>query len=394
MAEILTGFVIKSLGIIFMMAGRTALLWLPIVLALMFWELWVFYRRWEFVESLDWVLLEIRLPKEITKTPQAMEVFLNALRQTSDGNTFEKYWKGKLRAWHSLEIVSINGDIHFYFYVQKGFKNIVESQLYAQYPGAEISEVDDYAKIVNSPDFWEEWNFWGSEPTLTGDGVLPIRTYIDYGLDKMQVKEEFKTDPISSLIEFLGSLKDGEQAWLQILIKAKDGKAWKTEGETFIKTITDKYKDEAKAPMKNLTPADKELIEVVGKNISKFAFDVVMRMVYVTKKDKYDGSKIGHFINSVTTPFSTGIYNGLKPANSTSVDYPPLKDYRLMRKKAAMIKAYKLRGGFYHPTFRKPFSLNTEALATIYHFPGGVVQTPSFGRIEAKKSEPPSSLPV
>jgi hypothetical protein len=58
-----------------------------------------------------------------------------------------------------------------------------------------------------------------------------------------------------------------------------------------------------------------------------------------------------------------------------------------------MISAYQSRGGFYYPTFRKPFSLNTEALATIFHFPGGVVQTPSFGRIEAKKSEPPASLP-
>ncbi len=347
-----------------------------------------------FVENLEWVLLEIKLPREITKTPQAMEVFLSALRIGKDGNALEKYWKGWRRAWHSLELVSVNGEIHFFLYTQKGFKNIVESQMYAQFPDAEITEVDDYAKVVDLPEFWDDWSMWGAEPTLTGDSVLPIRTYVDYGLDKMQVKEEFKTDPITALIEFLGSLREGEQGWFQILIKAKDAKDFKTAGETFMKTVMDKYKGEEKSAFRVMSPADKNLLEVVEKNISKLAFDVVIRMMYVSKKDKFDPTRITHFINSFTTPFSTGIYNGFKPSNGTSVDYPPFKEYRLKEKKVGMAGAYKARGGFYYPIFRPAFSLNTEALATIYHFPGGVAQTPSFGRLEAKKGEPPAALPV
>jgi hypothetical protein len=46
------------------------------------------------------------------------------------------------------------------------------------------------------------------------------------------------------------------------------------------------------------------------------------------------------------------------------------------------------------PYQRTPFVLNTEELATIYHFPGRVAETPTFGRIEAKKGEPPSNLPI
>jgi len=37
--------------------------------------------------------------------------------------------------------------------------------------------------------------------------------------------------------------------------------------------------------------------------------------------------------------------------------------------------------------------LNTEELATVFHFPGSVAQTSGIGRIEAQKAEPPSNLP-
>jgi hypothetical protein len=38
--------------------------------------------------------------------------------------------------------------------------------------------------------------------------------------------------------------------------------------------------------------------------------------------------------------------------------------------------------------------LNTEELATIYHFPTKMVEAPMVHRIEAKKGEPPAGLPV
>ena len=42
---------------------------------------------------------------------------------------------------------------------------------------------------------------------------------------------------------------------------------------------------------------------------------------------------------------------------------------------------------------RAIFTLNIEELATIYHFPGGVVTTLSMPRVEAKKGGPPVNLP-
>jgi hypothetical protein len=43
----------------------------------------------------------------------------------------------------------------------------------------------------------------------------------------------------------------------------------------------------------------------------------------------------------------------------------------------------------------KPFILTTEELATVFHFPSGLVsQTPTLKRVGSKKSEAPSNLPV
>ena len=43
---------------------------------------------------------------------------------------------------------------------------------------------------------------------------------------------------------------------------------------------------------------------------------------------------------------------------------------------------------------KKDYILNTEELATIYHYPILVVEAPTMRRVEAKKAEPPVSLPV
>jgi hypothetical protein len=59
-----------------------------------------------------------------------------------------------------------------------------------------------------------------------------------------------------------------------------------------------------------------------------------------------------------------------------------------------MLDAYKRRAYFYKPFKKSHFVMNTEELATIYHFPGGVAATPTFSRIGSKKAEAPSNLPI
>ena len=55
--------------------------------------------------------------------------------------------KGKFRPWFSLELVSIEGEVHFYIWTQPKFRKLIESQFYSQYPGVEILKKQrDYTK--------------------------------------------------------------------------------------------------------------------------------------------------------------------------------------------------------------------------------------------------------
>lgn len=367
--------------------------WLPFLLAVVFGNLWIYYIRAKFLYGLNWIVLEIKLPREITKTPRAMEVFLNSLHITRDGDLIEKYWQGWLRAWFSLEIVGINGQVRFFIYTQKFFRNLVEAQLYAQYPDVEITEVEDYAKSAfPMEDFGIKWGCFGAEFALTAEDAYPIRTYVDYGLHESLVKEEQKTDPITAFVELLGSLKEGEQIWMQILVRATK-KDWKEEGKKLVDKLMERNKVLKEGEQaRKLSSGEIEAIKAIERDVSKLGFDTGVRMLYLANNESFNPINIPSMIG-VMKQYNAVNLNGFRPARATSVDYF-LKKKREARMKIRMIDAFRKRSYFYTPYIRPSFVLNTEELATIYHFPGRVAETPTFRRIEAKKSEPPTNLPI
>ncbi|MEK9183723.1 MAG: hypothetical protein AAB890_01475, partial [Patescibacteria group bacterium] len=86
----------------------------PIVLAFIFWELWLFYIRENYKKNIKWVLLRIKTPKEILKTPKTMEqIFATAFGVYSFGmKPYEIYWDGKVEAWLSFELVGYAGGVY------------------------------------------------------------------------------------------------------------------------------------------------------------------------------------------------------------------------------------------------------------------------------------------
>lgn len=394
--------------------------WAPLLLALLSWKLWIHYVNINFLSSMKWILLEVRIPKDVYKSPLAMEIALgNALYQTGGtGTWFAKYWEGKLRNWFSLEIVSIEGNVFFFIRTPAQFKNIIEAQIYAQYPKAEVSEVDDYVNNVPIHKNPKEWSIFGTEFVLTKADPYPIKTYVDYGLDKSMglLEDNQQIDPITSTMEFLGSLGAGEQIWIQILVRGADdkrfpkpgewfgGQGWKDVAKEEIKTLKAKHKGEKDKPGEPMTKGDQEVISAIEKSMSKLGFDCGIRAVYVARKDSFKGTHIAALTGIFRQYGST--LNGFKPTNVTGFDYPwqDFSGVRSQKIKAEIFDAYCKRSYFYPPhasqyvagvsVERKPFVLTTEELATIYHFPGRVSETPSFKRIESKKSEPPVNLPV
>src|SRR3989338_9035958 len=84
----------------------------------------------------------------------------------------------------------------------------------------------------------------------------PIKTYIDYELDRDKFEEK-KVDPITPTLEFLGGIGKNEQIWIQILVQANKGKKdpttpwkgrdWQGEAKELIAKIMEDAKDRSGA---------------------------------------------------------------------------------------------------------------------------------------------------
>lgn len=383
--------------------------WGPFLLGYIFHHQWLHYVQARYMSKINWIMLEVKLPKEIHKTPLAMEIMLNSLYQMSAKIVWwDKYWKGKVKDWFSLEMVSIEGQVKFFIRTGAFYKNVIEAQLYAQYPDVEIHEVPDYTRYVDYRGKNGDWEMISTEYKLAKEDAYPIKTYVDFGMDKEGVKEEFKIDPLTSVIEYLGSIGKDEQIWIQIIVrsasksfKKADGSMgnWQDEGKELITKLTKRdetAKDGNMFKMMMMTKGESEVVAAIERNISKLGFECGIRAAYLAKREKADFSHI-KALGGLLRVFTTSNLNGFTGANQTfGWDYP-WQDYnktRLTKKKVEMFEAYKQRAWFHEPHKIKPFVLSTEELATIYHFPGGVAQTPTFGRIPSRKSEAPVNLPV
>lgn len=396
-------FVIKLLPII-----------LPLVLLRILFVMWVNYARSKFLSQQEYKLLRIYPPREVLKSPAAMELFMNSFYQTTgEANPIQVYVDGSVRPWFSLELVSNGGDVGFYIWTRSNSAEYLSNQIYAQYPGIEVQEVEDYTKQVDLDS--GAYKIWATELQLTEPDPIPIKTYVDYKLDQTATEEESKIDPISSALEFLGSIKNGEYVWIQIIIRAhkkedKDPNSWfgltdlwKDTAQDIVKQIREKsfvevengdYK--SKVPM--LSKIQDEKINAIERSLSKPPFDTGIRAIYVAEKDLFDGVNIGGMIGSFRQ-YSSASLNGFKPGLKTGFDYwwqDPFGTKDEFKKKE-FFEAYCAREYFFRPFLgsnRKHFVLNSEELATIFHFPGSVVATPTLQRVQSKKSEAPNDLPI
>lgn len=405
----------RTIGYIF----ATAPLWLPIATFHMFFESWLDYVRKDFALQQGRVTLEIKVPQEVLKSPQAMELVINQLYQTSSpDNHIQTYWDGKHPPLYSLELVSRGGDVRLYVNTpRKKFKNLIETHLYAQYPGIEVHELDiDYtAEVPWDPDRFSMMAF---HLGLKKPDAYPIKTYVEYGLTDMP-KEEEKIDPITTMLETLGAIGPGEYYWIQILITAnreetfKEGSLgkkedWKGEARNEIKKIIEGAqkragikKDDENTQRVNvnqfLTETEKDTIKAIERSIGKTGFDTVIRALYIGKKEAYNpGERIGFFLSGWKS-YDDLNRNSIGPKWRTDFDWNWWQDpkgKRALQYKKEELENYKKRSFKSRNTGDKPKVMTSEELATIFHIPGKVATTPTFARIPSKRSEPPSNLPV
>lgn len=401
--------------------------WLPPLLFVAMWELWKVYLKRRYFANLKWVLLEVKIPKQIAKPPQAMEQVFAGLHSAFRHYDFEeKYRQGLQIDYFVMEFVSIGGKMHFYAYVPKDYKNFVQSLIYSQYPDSEIKEVDDYTSALPADIPNDEWNLFGTEFTLSKPDAYPIRTYKDFLIEDISMKEEQrKVDPLSALAEAFTKLKPHEVVAIQLFIRPIDEK-WKNAGEELVAKLIGRHVEKKKTGlaaffagvssffaaaspttekpkssetrMLHLSPGEKEVAAAIERNIAKIGFETILRFTYIGKTGEFDMMNFAA-MQGILRQFNTLNLNGFKnqsKAMTTAKWYNPWKARIKLKKKKLFYKYFKMRSPFVDVRLlkSKPFIFNIEELATVYHYPGETVGALTTQRIEAKRGEPPSNLPI
>jgi hypothetical protein len=399
---------------ILVLAIATSPIWLPFALFQLTFQQWMFSVENMFAYQNGRTTIRIKLPQEVLKSPEAMESVLTQIHNTNNpDNLMQTYLQGKHPLTVSLELVSIGGEVRFYVNTPtKKVKNAIEVQLYAQYPGIELVEekIDYTSEIKWDPTKWDTLTFHIGKKK---EDVLPLKTYIDFGLDK-QPKEELKFEPMSPMLEYLGSAKPHERVWIQFLLVPHAKKTFKNgslstietwEGRAAAKIDQLMGRDKQKMGVEEtdsrptLTSGERDTIAAIERNVSKYAYSVGVRAIYITESGKFDADMISPLLRSFGQYDVIG-RNAIGPLWRTDFNYNFFQDFtgsRKIRAKRNELDLYKSR--YYMPGDKKTFFdkeklMSVEELATMFHIPGSSVITPNLGRVETTRKEAPSNLPI
>ena len=408
---------------------------LPLVLFYIFWEFWVYYVFVSYVRAQKWVLLHVRIPELVEKTPKAMEqVFASMYATYSFGLKFlEKYWEGKMvEDSTSFEILGINGGIYFQIRVLERYRNIIESAIYSQYPDAEITQGDDlvqlsFPKVLPN----KVYDLWGTDYHLSKEDPYPIRTHEYFE----EAQKEKRLDPIAAMVEVMSKLKEGEMLWIQILIRPTDD-AWQKKGielrdkimgrkklspKSFFADIGDWIRNLTLAPIQEpvwtkgeekqerplsmmlLSPGERDAVEAIENKIGKLGFETALRFVFVDRRDSFSPLNVSAMMGAFNQ-FNNFNLNSLRPNLKTITQAAGIKNkivyffatqFSFIKRRVVWYRKRRLWEScirLYWP--RKRSILHIEELATIDHIPSIAVESPLLRRVLTKKGEPPAGLPT
>lgn len=422
------------------------------------WHKYMHRIRHNWVHHLEWTTFQLKFPKENLKSPKAMEQVIASLHgKYSFGPTWiEEYLDGEVEYWFSLEIVGRSTGVSFYVHSLVKNKELLRNAFFAQYPDAEMVEVEDYMNEFPEKLPNETYEIFGTDYTLDKKDkhghpldCFPIKTYEHFD----SPDKEQRLDPMATIVEAVANLKEDETFLIQLLIRPtgiaenhefregaekvkaeitgkelekEHGKSILTEIFKLFKSLImafvtePKFEEEAEEEKPQFgkwpTQVENEMLKAIDNKLSKNLFESILRFVYIDRRDAFTRENPFAFFGAVTQ-FSDRNMNSLRPQGDTFTFAPKLrflKSHRtLFRKKQRVAKRAKLLYKAYrerampishHATFRErnidEFILRTsvlsaEEIATIYHPPGKpIVAVQKMEPITTKRAGPPLTLPV
>lgn len=404
--------------------------WLAFVIS----GIWICYDRIHDILKHKWrarqkfILLAVDIPKDNEQSYLAVEQIFNQIAgMHKDPNLVEIYLEGEIQLSVSLEIVSNSGYIQFFIHTPKKFRDTIEAAFYAQYPDAEITEVEDYIHDLPETVPNDRYDLWGAEFILTGPQWSPVRTYPNFE-DKLLGKN---VDPLAALLEMMSRIQPDEHVWVQLLITPVNYK-WKEGGIKLVKKIA-KIKEDSKpsgiekvlgvvtyigeetigaglgigssggkeegyvpaSQMMHLTPGQKAGIEGIERKINKIGYKSRFRIIYVGPHEVFSKKRVASPLVGAIKQFNNNDGNGFKPDPVVTTNKP---DYFFVKSRTK-IKQHRIFQYYKARRDDKGASggakiLNTEEIASLWHFPLIDVKAPLPTKLISKKKMPPPGLPT
>ena len=341
-------------------------------------------------KSLNFALYKIKIiRREIDPDKdqkQEEEKWINLMKQffsnLANILSMEKPGIFQVSPWTIFEIAKIKEEIFFFVAIDKKMAGFLEKQIYSLFPESEIVLMERDYNIFALDEYVSAGYL-----KLKKNFHLPIRTY-----------KKLEKNPLAVITGVLTKLAESEEAVIQLVINNKSlnlqasGKkliANLQEGKTFNQSLkqvsllgqtmsffSTKGKDSNQS-FSEKRVVDQEVLEgVIGKS-NKKNFAVNLRIA-VSSLDEYRSREIFFNIANSFEQFSA----------------PNLNSFRLIQVKKRNLKNIIFDFSFRLFKKRQTIILDTEELASIFHFPEPFLKVPKIKFLEAKTASPPANLPL
>lgn len=351
--------------------------------------------------SLNMIVLRVSVPKKIEEQAQnkgekdkenisVMEQLFASLSNIRE-EMLKKIVYGPFYLSFEIATPIDSNEIFFYVSVPKKFQSIIEKQIHSFYSDAEIIKIEDYNIFV------PKGESAASYMTLKRNNIFPVKTY-----------QRLEADPLSNITNAFSKIPIGEGAALQLVIKPSDnswhneskeriklmqkGKGFGEQGKpSFIikvikefmgivsaggKSAEERQKEEVKI---NLTPQQEEIIKAVEAKSTKIGFEANVRLIASANTKEKAVSLLKELENSFS-----------------QFNFPDCNAFKITE--TFLDKAGFLNRTIYNFIFRnfdnkRKIILNTEELASLFHFPISTTETPQVKWLRAKQAPAPSDIP-
>lgn len=371
-----------------------------IILLVLFFAVFFYYWRKHFKYSKKLlprvrssVFLEIQTPKDgvdkaDSKGHEERKQIISVAEQiySTISKAGEKHGFFQSGDFISFEIAAVNKKISFYINCPKHLQDLIEKQVHAQYPQAQIEEVSAYNPFYG---YFEQASV---ELVLKKKFYYPFRTY-----------KNMESDPLNAITNAMSKLDENEGAAVQLVISPA-GSSWAHKArrialeiqqgknpENVDKGFFSEMMDEVFGSDKNasadkkdlsgtntpihLTPMQQEMVKRFEEKASRPGFKVNLRIVTSSNSKTGAETHIGNILASFMQ-YSMDPFNGftIKKKNNSRI----IIDY--------ILRAF-------HDYGDKNI-LNTEELASVWHLPTPFIETPNIKWLLSKKAPAPINMPT